>query len=150
MPFTDAFETNSLQVESSPGSADFAPITCGNGSVFRFFGNGCEHLTELNLTGATRLSLDFRVIRAQELHLQPVAGASEGGARGGAVREGAHATAVAAGVRAVRAGAMGSEGGVGGTGKEGGIGAGEGKGACEYFRVGRYYKRLVLSETDSE
>jgi len=54
-------------VESEPYAGDFEPVTCGYGSVYRFFGNGCEHLTELNVSGATRLSLDFRVIRGQEV-----------------------------------------------------------------------------------
>eukprot|EP00962_Isochrysis_galbana_P053602 scaffold25052_cov110-Isochrysis_galbana.AAC.5 len=72
LPFTDAHDTNSLQVESEPGAGDFAPITCGYGGVYRFYGNGCEHLNELNLTGATRVSLDFRVIRSAEEASCPV------------------------------------------------------------------------------
>ena len=62
----------SLQVESSPGAADFAPITAGVGEMYRFRGNACEHFTELNVSGATRVSFDFRVIRAQELSEWPV------------------------------------------------------------------------------
>lgn len=72
LPLTDCFDTNSLQVESAAGVGDFCPITCGYGTVYRFHGNSCEHLSELNLTGRTRLSLDFRVIRATELTMRPV------------------------------------------------------------------------------
>ena len=72
MPFTDSFDTNSLLVESCPGSGDFESITCGYGSIYRFYGNACEHFTELNLTKRTRLSLDFRIIRANDLSMCPV------------------------------------------------------------------------------
>jgi hypothetical protein len=83
LPFTEAHDTNSLQVESAPGAGDFAPITCGYGSAYRFYGNGCEHLTEMNLTGVTRVSLDFRVIRAAEEARCPVPAAGDDGAGGG-------------------------------------------------------------------
>ena len=72
VPLTNAFGSNSLQVESAPGAADFEPITCGAGTMYRFRGNECEHFTELNVSGATRVSFDFRVIRAQELSECPV------------------------------------------------------------------------------
>jgi len=99
-------------------------VSCGVGAAYRFRGNECEHFTCLNVTGRTRVSFDFRVIRCagwraapaflagasaqltdvtagasrreQELHLHPVASMADGAARG----------------------------------KEG------------YFRVGRYYARL--------
>jgi hypothetical protein len=82
LPFTEAHDTNSLQVESAPGAGDFAPITCGYGSAYRFYGNGCEHMNEMNLTGATRLSLDFRVVRAAEEARCPVAAAGGAAAAG--------------------------------------------------------------------
>ena len=62
VPLTDAYGSNSLYVESSAGVGDFRPIECGNGTLYRFRGNECEHFTELNLTNATRVSFDFRVI----------------------------------------------------------------------------------------
>ena len=72
VPLTAAFGSNSLQVESRPGAADFEPITCEFGTMFRFRGNACEHFTELNVSGATRVSFDFRVIRTQEIGNCPV------------------------------------------------------------------------------
>ena len=35
--------------------------TCGAGDVYVFHGNSCEHYTELNVSDATRVSLDFRI-----------------------------------------------------------------------------------------
>ena len=89
----------------------------------------CEHYTELNLTEVTRVSIDFRVIRPHELHLAPVrgaddeaptstpSGASEDGAGQGGERGREQARQIGSGQR--------TEGG-----------------AKEYFRVGRYYRRL--------
>ena len=62
--------------------ADFAPVTCGYGEMFRFRGNECEHFTELNLTSATRVSMDFRVIRSHELPMKPVLDTGVAGGRG--------------------------------------------------------------------
>ena len=78
VPLTDACESNSLMVESAAGAGDFAPVTCGAGDVYVFHGNSCEHYTELNVSDATRVSLDFRVIRTSELHLAPVRGCDDG------------------------------------------------------------------------
>lgn len=35
------------------------------GQVFRFYGNKCWHYNNLNDTGSTRASIDFRVIPAE-------------------------------------------------------------------------------------
>lgn len=56
---------------------DFEPITCGYGTMYAFRGNECEHFTEVNLTGLTRVSIDFRVIRREELGEHPVAEAGD-------------------------------------------------------------------------
>ena len=76
VPLTAVSGTNSLQVESSPGAGDFEPVECRYGELFRFRGNACEHFSCLNVSDATRVSFDFRVIRPQELRLRPVASAS--------------------------------------------------------------------------
>ncbi len=78
VPLTDCYNSNSLLVESRPAAADFEPATGGVGSAYRFRGNQCEHYTELNVSGATRVSFDFRVIREQELDAHPVPGADDG------------------------------------------------------------------------
>ena len=86
LPLTDAFDSNSLYVESSRGSRDYAALECGYGSYARFHGNSCEHFTELNLTGRTRVSLDFRVVRDVEFGVCPVA--ESGDEQGGKGKEG--------------------------------------------------------------
>ena len=62
MPFTSVFDSNGLYVESQPELGDFHPITLGYGQMFRFYGNKCWHYNEVNRTGITRVSIDFRVI----------------------------------------------------------------------------------------
>ena len=118
MPLTDCFGTNSLFVESLPGLGDYEPIACGFGTMYQFRGNACEHFTELNVSGQTRVSIDFRVIRPQELPLQPVPDIS--------------------------APAQSTEG------RGQNAGARKGKGAAEYFSIGRYYKQLPLAERRAE
>ena len=78
VPVTEVHGSNSLQVESSSGAGAFEPICCGPGTMYRFRGNACEHYTELNVSDATRVSLDFRVVRTSELHLAPVRGCDDG------------------------------------------------------------------------
>lgn len=54
--------SNSLWVESSPGLGDFAPLDLSYGQVFRGYLNQCRHGCQANLSGATRVSVDFRVV----------------------------------------------------------------------------------------
>lgn len=54
--------TNSFYVESAPGKGDYLPIALSYGEMLRFYGNQCRHYNRINRTGATRISLDFRVI----------------------------------------------------------------------------------------
>lgn len=84
LPFTDAYETNSLQAESEAGAGDFSPVTCSYGEAYYFRGNECEHFTQLNVSRSTRISIDFRVIRSAELPLCPVAEAGQPDAAKGA------------------------------------------------------------------
>ena len=62
LPMTDMFDTNSIVVESLPYLGDFHPVTMSPGQAFFFNGNKCRHGNEINLTGKTRVSFDFRVI----------------------------------------------------------------------------------------
>lgn len=62
LPLTRVWGNNSLYVESSPGKADFQPLALDVGQFYRFHGGQCEHFTNANDTGSTRVSLDFRVI----------------------------------------------------------------------------------------
>jgi len=62
LPLTAVWGSNSLFTESSPGQGDFHPLELGYGRGVRFWGNRCHHFCVPNASGATRVSLDFRVI----------------------------------------------------------------------------------------
>jgi hypothetical protein len=62
VPLTDVFETNTLHLESRPGSGDYRPMEMGYGQALRFNGLNCTHHTMPNTTGQCRVSFDFRVI----------------------------------------------------------------------------------------
>jgi|TARA_R110000824_G_scaffold356866_3_gene544140 ectoine hydroxylase-related dioxygenase (phytanoyl-CoA dioxygenase family) len=62
-PFTDAFETNTIWVESEEDKGDFEPINCKYGELVRWDGSNLTHGNKINKTGRTRISMDFRVIK---------------------------------------------------------------------------------------
>ena len=69
-PFTDAFDTNTIWVESEEDKGDFAPIETGYGQFVIW--NGCHltHGNKTNITGKTRISVDFRVIPLSKWEVQ--------------------------------------------------------------------------------
>ena len=62
LPLTDAFDTNSLYLESNPGKEDFHPLNLSYGEYATFYGQKCVHFAVENLTEDTRVSLDFRIV----------------------------------------------------------------------------------------
>jgi ectoine hydroxylase-related dioxygenase (phytanoyl-CoA dioxygenase family) len=62
IPLTDSNDTASIYVESEPGKKDFLPMKLRIGELIMFDGNHLTHGNERNLTGSTRVSLDFRVL----------------------------------------------------------------------------------------
>lgn len=62
LPFTDAFATNTIWVESEEDKGDYAPMVCNYGEVIQWDGSNLTHGNEKNETGKTRISVDFRVI----------------------------------------------------------------------------------------
>jgi len=62
MPLTKAYGTNSLWVESCQNKGDYSPINSCYGELIRFDGANLYHGTEINKTGQTRVSLDFRIL----------------------------------------------------------------------------------------
>jgi hypothetical protein len=62
LPFTDAFDTNTIWVESEEDKKDFAPMNCKYGEFIQWDGPNLLHGNKLNETGKTRISIDFRVI----------------------------------------------------------------------------------------
>ncbi|MEJ7610066.1 MAG: hypothetical protein WKF88_02690 [Ferruginibacter sp.] len=62
LPFTDAFDTNTIWVESEIDKGDFAPMNCKYGECIQWDGSNLTHGNEPNKTGKTRVSVDFRVM----------------------------------------------------------------------------------------
>jgi hypothetical protein len=63
LPFTDAYDTNTIWVESEEDKGDYAPMNCNYGEFIRWDGSNLCHGNYINKTGNTRVSVDFRVIR---------------------------------------------------------------------------------------
>jgi hypothetical protein len=68
LPLTPAFATNTIWVESEPGSADFAPVGLDPGQVLRFSAVRLRHGNHANHTSVTRVSFDFRVLPRRLYH----------------------------------------------------------------------------------
>jgi hypothetical protein len=67
IPLTPMKGTSSVFYESSPGLKDFKFKDLDPGMCWMFNGNQCEHGNMPNITGWTRVSLDFRVISEDKL-----------------------------------------------------------------------------------
>lgn len=63
LPFTDAFDTNTIWVESEEDKGDFSPMICNYGEIVQWDGSNLTHGNKLNSTEYTRVSVDFRVIK---------------------------------------------------------------------------------------
>ena len=68
LPLTAVSDSNSLHTESLPGAGDFAPVSLRYGQVLRFYGNLCRHYTVPNISTATRVSFDTRVLSLAHHH----------------------------------------------------------------------------------
>lgn len=62
LPLTDAFDSNTIWVESEEDKKDFSPMNCKYGEYFQWDGPNLLHGNKINQTGKTRISIDFRVI----------------------------------------------------------------------------------------
>ena len=62
LTITGQEETNSCYIESQPNKGDFYPVKIEKGQYMSFYGNKCRHYNKKNITGKTRISIDFRVI----------------------------------------------------------------------------------------
>lgn len=62
LPFTDAFDTNTIWVESSEDKGDYLPMECKYGEFIKWDGSNLTHGNKINKTGKTRVSVDFRVM----------------------------------------------------------------------------------------
>jgi len=55
-------DSNSCYVETSVGSGQFQPFEMNYGQFISFYGNKLRHYNKTNITGDSRVSIDFRVI----------------------------------------------------------------------------------------
>jgi hypothetical protein len=65
IPLVEVGGSNSLFVESAPGLGDFEAVQLEYGQLLMFDGYSCEHHTVDNESGATRVSIDTRVVPAE-------------------------------------------------------------------------------------
>lgn len=79
LPLTSAADTNSIYLESSPGKEDFKPLNVEYGDMVTFYGAYCTHFAVENLSGRTRVSLDFRVSAGNLYDSQAAAGLADNG-----------------------------------------------------------------------
>lgn len=69
LPFTNAFNTNTVWVESEEDKGDFAPMNCNYGELIQWDGSNLMHGNKINETGKARVSVDFRVMTY--IHYKP-------------------------------------------------------------------------------
>lgn len=62
IPLTDAFDSDSIWVESEEWKEDFTPMMLVVGDLIEFNGNRLKHGNYVNKTGKTRVSMDFRIL----------------------------------------------------------------------------------------
>ena len=62
LPFTDAYDTNTIWLESEEDKGDFEPQTVIYGEVLIFDGANLMHGNKINKTSNTRVSVDFRIV----------------------------------------------------------------------------------------
>jgi hypothetical protein len=63
LPFTNAFDTNTIWVESEEDKGDFLPMNCNYGEIIQWDGSNLTHGNKINITGKSRVSVDFRVMK---------------------------------------------------------------------------------------
>ncbi len=66
IPMTKAYNTNTIWIETKPGSEEYEPIDLEYGEAFMFNGGIYKHGNKINKTSRTRVGFDFRVINSKE------------------------------------------------------------------------------------
>ena len=63
LPFTDAFDTNTIWAETQEDKGDYSPMNCNYGEIIQWDGSNLTHGNKINTTGKARVSIDFRVMK---------------------------------------------------------------------------------------
>lgn len=71
LPFTDAFESNTIWTESIEDKRDFYPLNCNYGQFVHWDGANLLHGNVYNKTNKTRISIDFRIYEYKDT-LSPI------------------------------------------------------------------------------
>jgi hypothetical protein len=66
LPFTDAYDTNTIWIESEEDKNDFKPYNVSYGEVLVFNGANLIHGNKTNIEHDTRVSVDFRIVNPTE------------------------------------------------------------------------------------
>jgi len=66
LPVTEAYDNNTIWVESSPGKKDYTPMNCKYGEFYMWDGANLLHGNKLNDTDSARVSFDFRLLRKSD------------------------------------------------------------------------------------
>ena len=66
LPITDAYDTNTIWVESKEDKGDYSPMNCKYGEFIQWDGSNLTHGNKLNETKKCRISMDFRVIKSSK------------------------------------------------------------------------------------
>jgi hypothetical protein len=61
MPLTNAYDTNTMWVESEEDKGDYTPVNSTYGDLIQFDGANLSHGNKKNITNQTRVSIDFRL-----------------------------------------------------------------------------------------
>ena len=59
---TDMYDSNSIYAEKMPRLGEYENIKLKQGQCLSFNGNLCDHYNDINQTGNTRMSFDFRIL----------------------------------------------------------------------------------------
>lgn len=70
LPFTKAFDTNTIWAESEEDKGDYSPIVAEYGDLVQWEGIRLKHGNKLNETGLSRVSVDFRIIPQSQWSVQ--------------------------------------------------------------------------------
>ena len=62
LPFTPAFDENTIWIESAEDKGDYKPYNLNVGDALVFPGGVLRHGNKINSTGVSRVSMDFRVM----------------------------------------------------------------------------------------
>ncbi len=66
LPMTKVWDTNTIWVESERDKKDYEPMEAEYGEYYIWDGANLMHGNKVNDTGRTRVSIDFRLIRAED------------------------------------------------------------------------------------